>query len=116
MSEQTARTAFGGDPMQPNDVLLARIAAVVKGGPADDQVTRWAAAFKETCPVPVDLLAPIAPEDWHATPPAVRVHLHSPHHHRATLSQVASAVAGEASEAATKWAVTILKHISKGAK
>jgi hypothetical protein len=48
-----AIAAYGGDPMQPNDVMLERIAAVADGGEKDEAVDRWAAAFKATCPEPV---------------------------------------------------------------
>src|SRR5256885_1551642 len=35
---------YGGDPLAPNDVVLERIAKVVKGGKEDDLVDRWADA------------------------------------------------------------------------
>src|ERR1044072_1741947 len=41
-AQKQAVDAYGGDPLNPNDVVLGRIAAVIKSGTADDLVTRWA--------------------------------------------------------------------------
>jgi hypothetical protein len=113
-NQKDATDAFGGDPMTPNEVLLARIAAVIKGGKKDDQVTRWAAAFAAVCTDPIDTAPRVSVEDYLATPPGARLHLASPFHARGTLAKVAAAVtSGKKDEDATAWADTV-QGISEG--
>ena len=107
-AHKKAVDAFGGDPLNPNMALQQRIAAVVSGGKADDQVTRWAAAFATVCPNPVQL-APVTPPDVYMKAlPEVREHLASPFLHRETLAMVAEAVNSDTlNDTAKAWAVSI---------
>jgi hypothetical protein len=52
MENTETETAYGGDPLAPNDVVLGIIAAVIDGGEPNDLATRWAKAFKTVCPEP----------------------------------------------------------------
>src|SRR3982751_1057494 len=91
-AQKLAVDLHGGDPLNPNEVLLHRIAAVIDGGKKDEQVTRWAKAFKAVCPDPVQLLPTVPIDVYMKALPEVRVHLASPLLHRVTLSLVAETV------------------------
>jgi hypothetical protein len=110
--QKKALDAHGADPLAPNDVLMARIAHAFQTGKPDDQVGRWAHAFKTICPEPLDLGARVSVEDWNATPPGARIHLASPFHSRVTLDQVAGAIlGGDKTESATQWADMVLASV-----
>jgi hypothetical protein len=50
--QKKAVDAFGGDPLNPNDAMLERIAHSIDGGKKDDMVHRWASACVEVCDDP----------------------------------------------------------------
>jgi len=107
-AHKKAVDAFGGDPLNPNEVLQRRIAAVLDGGKKDEQVERWANAFAAVCPEPVQLAPTVPVEVFMKALPEVRVHLASPFLHRETLAAVAHAVeTGNKNDDASAWAVAI---------
>ena len=103
-----AKDAYGGDPLNPNEAMLQRIAAVVIDGKKDDLVSRWATAFKTICPEPIQLLPTVSIEVYTKALPEIRPHLASPFLHRVTLGKVADAVdSGKKDDEASAWAAAV---------
>jgi hypothetical protein len=106
--EKIAVDKYGGDPLNPNEVVLDRIAAVVHGGKKDELVDRWAAAFQAVCPEPVQLLPTVPIEVYAKALPEVRAHLASPFLHRERLAEAAEVVvSGKKHDGAHEWAGAI---------